>query len=30
MGPFGTVAQAEAAQDQALASGVPDARIVVD
>lgn len=30
LGPFATVAQAEAAQDQALAAGVPDARIVVD
>lgn len=29
-GPFLSVAQAEAAQDQALAAGVPDARIVVD
>ena len=29
-GPFPSVAQAEAAQDQALAAGVPDARIVVD
>jgi rare lipoprotein A len=30
MGPFPDVAQAEAAQSRALASGVPDARIVVD
>lgn len=29
-GPFLSVAQAEAAQDQALAASVPDARIVVD
>jgi rare lipoprotein A len=30
MGPFPSVAEAEAAQDQALMAGVPDARIVVD
>lgn len=30
LGPFATVAQADAAQTQAMALGVPDARIVVD
>jgi cell division protein FtsN len=29
-GPFLSVAEAEAAQDQALVAGVPDAQIVVD
>lgn len=30
LGPFATVAQADAAQSQAIALGVPDARIVID